>query len=127
MNGNTKCFERVDLLIALHRGQVCGVCTTGPARHHNSRHDRCHLPCHADTDKIGDIYSRTEPAKLYRANKGDDGAYQPVHHGDDTECGSSCLTHLLENVGAAGPRAFEYCSTAAECRLPNQYNDLCSL
>ena len=96
--------QRIDLLVDLHRPELCGERGPGATGHDDRGHHRAHLTRHGDADEVRDIGLGPERAQLHGADVREDHPHEEGDQGDDRErLGSDLLRHE-QQLGPLKPR-----------------------
>ena len=120
-------LERIDLLVALHGGDVRGIGAARASRHDDRRHDRRQLPHHGNADEVRNIDAGAEAAELHCTDEGDDGADEAVADRDDQQGAGAGLPHKLQHIHGAGARSAGQRGHSAQRRLADEGGRQCDL
>ena len=94
-----------DLLIPLHRADLCGEGGAGAAGKDDARHHRGHFTEHRDGDEIGVVDIRAKLLQLDRADKSENHADEKRDDADDRQRFGAAFLHHQEEIRDAEARS----------------------
>ena len=112
--------ERVDLLVGVHRPELCGEGCAGPARHDDGGHDAADLPGHRDGHQVRHEDRGAELLELDSPDEPEDEPDQEADEADDAERARAALLDDGEEIGHAEPRPAPEQRAKREHALPEE-------